>query len=78
MDALKNRTVVVACGVGRDSVGMLVGLRDRGIRPAAILFADVGGEKAGTYVFIPLLQAWLARVNFPPLPLVESLQLTLF
>lgn len=41
MNALKNRTVVVACGVGRDSVGMLAGLHDRRIRPAAILFADV-------------------------------------
>jgi hypothetical protein len=71
MNTLRNRTVVVACGVGRDSVGMLVGLHDRGIRPAAILFADVGGEKQGTYAFIPYLQTWLARVGFPQLTTVR-------
>ena len=43
--SMRNRVVVVACGVGRDSTGMLVGLHERNIRPEAILFADVGGEK---------------------------------
>ena len=68
---MRNRVVVVACGVGRDSTGMLVGLHERGIRPEAILFANVGGEKQGTYAFIPHLQAWLARVDFPPLTIVR-------
>ena len=45
MQCLQNRVVVVACGVGRDSTGMLVGLHERQVRPEAILFADVGGEK---------------------------------
>lgn len=71
MECLRNRTVVVACGVGRDSTAMLVGLHERHVRPEAILFADVGGEKQGTYEFIPHLQAWLARVNFPPLTIVR-------
>ena len=71
MQCLQNRVVVVACGVGRDSTGMLVGLHERQVRPAAILFADVGGEKSGTYEFIPHLQAWLARVDFPPLTIVR-------
>lgn len=71
MECLQNRTVIVACGVGRDSTGMLVGLHERGVRPAAILFADVGGEKEKTYHFIPHLQAWLARVDFPPLTIVR-------
>jgi hypothetical protein len=71
MQCLQNRVVVVACGVGRDSTGMLVGLHERNIRPEAILFADVGGEKTGTYAFIPHLQAWLARVDFPPLTIVS-------
>ena len=44
MQCLQNRVVVVACGVGRDSTGMLVGLHERNIRPEAILFADVGGD----------------------------------
>jgi hypothetical protein len=71
MECLQNRTVIVACGVGRDSTGMLVGLHERGIRPAAILFADVGSEKRCTYDFIPHLQAWLASVKFPPLTIVR-------
>lgn len=69
--SLNDQTLIVACGVGRDSTGMLVGLHERQIRPEAILFADVGGEKTGTYEFIPHLQAWLARVNFPPLTIVK-------
>jgi hypothetical protein len=50
---------------------MLVGLHERRIRPEAILFADVGSEKQGTYAFIPHLQAWLAHVRFPPLTIVR-------
>ena len=69
--SLQDRTLVVACGVGRDSTGMLIGLHERGIRPAAILFADVGAEKQATYQFIPHLQRWLARVEFPPLTVVR-------
>ncbi len=46
MEHLRNRTVVVACGAGRDSTAMLVGLHQRGVRPAAILFADVGAMAA--------------------------------
>jgi hypothetical protein len=71
MECLQDRVVVVACGVGRDSTAMLVGLHERRIRPEAILFADIGGEKTGTYQFIPHLQAWLASVNFPPLTIVK-------
>jgi hypothetical protein len=71
MQCLQNCVVVVACGVGRDSTAMLVGLRERQIRPEAILFADVGSEKQGTYAFIPHLRAWLARVEFPPLTIVR-------
>ena len=41
----------VAYGMGVDSTAMLVGLAERGIRPDAILFADVGGEKPETYAY---------------------------
>lgn len=71
MQCLQNGVVIVACGVGRDSTGTLVGLHERHIRPEAILFADVGGEKQGTYDFIPHLQAWLANVTFPLLTIVR-------
>lgn len=64
-DALVGQPLVVAYGVGVDSTAMLVGLAQRGIRPDAILFADVGGEKDETYAYIPVMNAWLLSVGFP-------------
>ena len=61
----------VACGVGVDSVAMLVGMWRRGIRPDLITFADTGGEKPETYAYIPILRAWLASVGFPDLVIVR-------
>jgi hypothetical protein len=71
MEYLRGRTLMVACGVGRDSTALLVGLKARNIRPDAVLFADVGAEKAGTYAYIPILNAWLDRVGFPALTVVK-------
>jgi len=70
-DSLDSRLWGVACGVGVDSVAMLVALYQLGKRPHAITFADVGAEKAGTYAFIPELQKWLASVDFPELTIVK-------
>lgn len=53
--------LVVCCGVGVDSVAMLVGMAQRNIRPDLILFADVGAERQSTYDYIPVLQEWLNR-----------------
>lgn len=61
----------VACGVGVDSVAAITGMVARGIRPDFILFADVGAEKKVTYDYIPVLQDYLARNNFPPLTIVR-------
>lgn len=47
--------------MGVDSIAMLVGMRQRDIRPDLILFADVGAERAVTYDYIPILQEWLKR-----------------
>lgn len=58
--------LVVAYGMGVDSTAMLIGLAARGIRPAAILFADTGGEKPETYAYLPVIQGYLTRVGFPP------------
>lgn len=63
--------VIVACGVGRDSVGMLCRMHREGQRPDAILFANVGSEKRQTYEYIPRLRQWLREVNFPPLTVVR-------
>ncbi len=64
--------VMVACGVGVDSVALLVLLKQRGERPDAILFANVGdnegdgGEKPETYAYLEqVLQPWLRKVGFP-------------
>ncbi len=63
--------LVVAYGLGVDSTAMLVGMYRRGIRPDKILFADVGGEKPETYAYLPVIQAWLAKVGFPAVEVVR-------
>lgn len=63
--------LVVSCGIGVDSVAMLVGLWRRGIRPDLILFADPGSEWPETYLYVLVLAAWLAEVGFPPLTIVR-------
>lgn len=68
---MNNPPIVVCCGVGVDSVAMLVGLHARSVRPDLILFADVGAEREGTYEFIPVLREWLQRVGFPDLTIVR-------
>lgn len=62
----------VSCGVGVNSVAMLAGMRQIGLPPDAILFADTGSEMPGTYAYIPTLQAWLARVGFPEMVIVKN------
>ena len=47
------------------STAMLIAMFKRGIRPDIITFADVGGEKPGTYEFIPLFTQWLRDRDFP-------------
>lgn len=68
--ALK-QPLVVCCGVGRDSIAMLVGLWLHGIIPDLILFADTGSERQATYDYIPILRDWLKRVGFPDLTIVR-------
>lgn len=63
--------LVVACGMGVNSVAMLVGFYRRGIRPDLILFADTGGERPETYAYIKTLRAWLKKVGFPDLIVVR-------
>jgi hypothetical protein len=63
--------LVVAYGLGVDSTAMLVGLYLRGFRPDAILFAEVGGEKAESYAYLPVINAWLRSVGFPEVTVVQ-------
>lgn len=63
--------LVVAYGLGVDSTALLVGLKQRGIRPDLILFADTGGEKPDTYLYAPIMQQWLRDVDFPQFDIVR-------
>ena len=63
--------LVVACGMGVDSVAMLVEMHRRGIRPDLIMWADTGSEHRATYRYIGVLQAWLRSVGFPPICIVR-------
>jgi len=64
--------LVVAYGGGRDSTAVLVGLWMRGLRPDAILMADVGAEKQATLDYVEhVMQPWLASVGFPPVTIVR-------
>jgi len=63
--------LVIAYGAGVDSTALLIGLKDRGIRPDLILFADTGDEKAETYAFIPIMNRWLESAGFPTVTTVR-------
>lgn len=63
--------LVVAYGMGVDSTAMLIGMKQRGIRPDLILFADTGGEKPETYDYLPVMQRWLRKVGFPSIEIVR-------
>ena len=64
--------LVVAYGLGVDSTAALVELSRQKIRPDKILFADTGNEKQETYDYLPIIQAWLASVGFPPVEVVRN------
>ena len=59
--------IVLSFGGGTNSTALCIGLRDRGIIPDLILFADTGGEKPHTYKHIHDMQIWLKKNNFPPI-----------
>jgi hypothetical protein len=63
--------LVVAYGLGVNSTAMLIEFVKRGIKPDLILFADTGGEKPETYQYLPVVQAYLKEVKFPPVVVVR-------
>lgn len=63
--------LVVSYGAGVDSTAMLVAMWRRGIRPDLILFADTGAELPETYAYLPVINAWLLSVGFPPVTVVR-------
>lgn len=63
--------IIVAYGMGVDSTAMLIGLRDRGVEIALILFADTGSEKPETTSYLPIIQSWLAQNRLPPVTVIR-------
>lgn len=58
--------LIVGYGAGVNSLAVLIGLRDRDLRPDLISFADTRGEKPGTYAYFGLyLVPWLRKNGFP-------------
>ncbi len=63
-----NPPLVVCDGMGQDSSGLLVGMKQRGVVPDLILFANVGAERPETYKYRDEVRIpWLKSVGFPPL-----------
>jgi hypothetical protein len=58
-----NPPLIVCWGIGQDSSGMLVGLKERGIQPNLIVFAEVGSERPETYALRQQYDQWMMR-NF--------------
>jgi hypothetical protein len=70
----KNHHGVVVCyGGGVDSTAMLIKLRDAGIVPDAITFADVGAEKPETYETVRKIDVWLKAQGFPLVTWVKKI-----
>lgn len=69
---MNNPPLMLAYGLGVDSTAVLVLMHLKGIRPDAILFADVGNEKKETYAYLPVIQDWLRKVDFPEVTTVRT------
>lgn len=66
-----DQPVVVAYGGGRDSTAAIIEMHLRGVPIAAILMADTGNEKPGTYAFLVIFNAWLRANGLPEITFVR-------
>ena len=67
-----NVPLVVSYGTGVDSSALLIGLQERGIRPDAIVFADVSSEKPWTYAYTAIMNQWLVANGMPEITEVAN------
>lgn len=65
------RKLIVNYGGGVDSTAILVELARLGVRPDAIVFADVGNEAPWTYEYLDYFDRWLESVGFPTVTRVK-------
>ena len=63
--------LTVACGLGVDSVAMIIEMIRRGYRPDLITFADTGNEWPETYEYLEIFNAYLKRHGFPLVTVVR-------
>lgn len=64
--------LVVAFGGGVNSTAMIVKMRDKGMKPDLILFADTGGERPETYETVDTVSAWCVANGFPAIVTVKA------
>jgi len=62
-----NPPFVVSFGGGVNSGAMLIGMRDRGLIPLGIFFADTGSELPATYDFVAAFSERIVSWGFPPI-----------
>lgn len=62
---IKDQMLILCYGGGVDSTALLIGLRDLGIIPDLITFANTGGEKPETYRYVRMMDTWLKENGFP-------------
>jgi len=69
--------IIVSYGGGTNSTAMLIGMRNKGINPDHIIFADTGGERPHTYKALTVMNDWLKDAGFPELITVKTVNVTL-
>jgi hypothetical protein len=65
-------TLIYSVGLGVDSTAALILAAQQGVNPAAIIFADTGGEKPETYHFKGILEKWIQDTFSQPLITVRN------
>lgn len=63
---------IASCGVGTNSIAMIIELHNRGESLDVITFSDTGGEKPATYVYLKLFNEWCMQHDVPPVITVKK------
>lgn len=64
--------IIYSVGLGVDSTASLILASQQGVKPAAIIFADTGGEKPETYHFKAILEKWIEKTFDQELVVVKA------
>jgi len=67
-----SQTIRLSLGMGVNSIAILCLMKDYGVRPDLITFADTGGEKPHTYSYITVINNWLFSNGFPQVTIVKK------